>query len=110
VVRVLTMRYPGHFVHTRRGATINALAWTSLLLFVWARRVDLSQPMQAITTLIMTLMPLAVTYGCLRFLKKMEQTHDTPTPEMSFIFGLAVILPIALSSFVMTALHNFSYK
>lgn len=105
MVWLLTMRYPGHIVHTRKGAIIVALCLSVVPLAVLARRVDLSQPMQAITLLTMTLMPLAATYGCLRFLKKMEQTHDTPTPEMAFIFGFAVILSFALSGFVLVALN-----
>ena len=100
------MRYPGHFVHTRKGAFIIALCLSGVLLAFLAARVDLSQPIQAITLLSMTLMPLAATYGCLRFLKKMEQTHDTPTPEMTFIFGFAVILSIGLSAFVLIALNQ----
>ncbi len=99
------MRYPGHIVTTRTGALLIALAWTSLLLLTLARRVDLSRPMQAITLFTMTLLPLAVTIGCLRFLKRIEQTHDTPTPEMSFIFGLAVMLPFGLSASAITALR-----
>ena len=98
------MRYPGHFVQTRKGATILALGLCGVLLAFLTVRVDLSQPIQAITLLTMTLMPLAATYGCLRFLAKMEQTHDTPTPEMTFIFGFAVILSVGLSAFVLIAL------
>ena len=101
------MRYPGHFVHTRKGAFIIALCLSGVLLAFLAARVDLAQPIQAITLLTMTLMPLAATYGCLRFLKKMEQTHDTPTPEMTFIFGFAVTLSIALSAFVLITLNHF---
>jgi len=39
-------------------------------------------------------------------LRGWEQQHDTPTPEMSFIFGLAVTLPMALSAVLLIMLNH----
>ena len=101
------MRYTGHFVETRRGATIYALVVFGVLLSFLAMRADLSQPLQTTMLAIMTLMPLTVGYRCLHFLAKMEQTHNTPTPEMTFIFGLAVSLPMALGAFVLITINHY---
>ena len=101
------MRYRGHFVKTRTAATALAIiAFLMLLPFV-AMRVDLSRPWQAATLLILTSMPLIVAYRCLHFLAKLEQQHDTPTPEMSFIFGLAVSLPMALTAVLLILLNHY---
>ena len=100
----MAMRYTGHVVKTRTAATGLALtAYASLLPFV-AMRGNLSRPWQTGTLVILTLMPLMVAYRCLNFLAKLERQHDTPTPEMSFIFGLAVSLPMARQSIDLIAM------
>jgi hypothetical protein len=104
---VLAMRYQGPFVHTRRAAFIIALCLTGMLLAFASSRLDLSQPIQAILLLTMTVMPLTTTAGGLRFLKKMEQTHADPTPEMTFIFGFAVTMSFAWTVFVMVAIDHY---
>jgi hypothetical protein len=70
-------------------------------------RVNLSRPWQTATLGILTLMPSMFAYRCLRFLAKLEQQHDTPTPEMSFIFGLAVSLPMALTAVLLITLNHY---
>ena len=101
------LRYTRHFVKTRKGAARLAfVAFATLLPFV-AMRVDVSQPLPAATLVILALMPLMVAYHCLHFLAKLERHHDTPTPEMAFIFNLAVGLPIAFTAVLLIALNHY---
>jgi len=103
----MAMRYAGHFIKTRTAATGLAVIAFAILLPFLAMRVDLSRPWPTATLVILTLMPLMVAYRCLHFLAKLEQQHDTPTPEMSFIFGLAVSLPMALSAVLLITLNHY---
>ena len=103
----MAMRYTGHFVKTRTAAAGLALIAFAILLPFLAMRVDRSRPWQTATLVILTLLPLAVAYRCLSFLARLEQQHDTPTPEMSFIFGLAVTLPMALSAVLLITLNHY---
>ena len=104
---VADMRYSGHFVKSRTAAAALAIIAFSMLLPFLVMRVDLSRPWQAATLLILTSMPLTVAYRCLHFLAKLERQHDTPTPEMSFIFGLAVSLPMALTAVLLIFLNHY---
>ena len=103
----MATRYAGHFVKTRTAAAALAFIAFVMLLPFLAMRVDLSRPWRTATLVLLTLMPLAVAYRCLHFLAKLEQQHDTPTPEMSFIFGLAVSLPMALSAVLLITLNHY---
>ena len=102
---VAEMRYSGHIVRTRRAAAYYVAA-VSVGLLMFAAIKAPATPLQAVRFGVFALMPALVSYRCLRFLKQLEQRHDaeTPTPEMSFIFGLAVVLPIALSVLVLAAI------
>ena len=103
----MAMRYTGHFVKTRTAAAALAFIAFAILLPFLAMRLDLSRPWRTATLVILTLMPLAVAYRCLHFLAKLELQHETPTPEMSFIFGLAVSLPMALSAVLLITLNHY---
>lgn len=99
------MRYQEGNVATRKGAAIVAFVVLGVLLLFVVRRAP-SDPLQAARLALFALMPSMPTIACLRFLKKMEQTHDTPTPEMTFILWLAVMLPIALSTVSLAAITH----
>jgi hypothetical protein len=107
MVAEMAMRYTGHFVKTHTAAAGLALVAFAILLPFLAMRLDRSRPWQTAALVILTLMPLAVAYRCLNFLAKLEQQHDSPTPEMSFIFGLAVSLPMALSAVLLILLNHY---
>jgi multisubunit Na+/H+ antiporter MnhB subunit len=107
MVAEMATRYTGHFVKTRTAATGLALIAFAILLPFVAMRADRSRPWQTVTLAILTLMPLMVAFRCLNFLAKLERQHDTPTPEMSFIFGLAVSLPMALSAVLLIMLNHY---
>jgi hypothetical protein len=104
---VAEMRYSRHFVKTRKAAAGLALVAFAILLPFLAMRLDLSRPLQAATLVSLTLMPLMVAYHCLHFLAKLERQHDTPTPEMSFIFNLAVGLPMAITAVLLITLNHY---
>lgn len=101
------MRYPGHVVRTRAAAAWLAIALLVFLLPFLAISVDPSRPMRTVTLVALTFLPSLVAFRCLRFLAKQEQQHTTPTPEMSFIFGLAVTLPMVLTGVVLIMLSNY---
>ena len=90
------MIYPRAFIRTRRSALIYALVVTSLSLAFVGLRVDELSWSNLFHLTCMSLLPLFGTYAYCRFLKKMEQIHQTPTPEMAFImdaaFGLATVI------------------
>jgi hypothetical protein len=104
---VADLRYTRHFVTTRKAAARLALVAFAALLPFLAMRVDLSRPLPAATLVILAFMPLMVSYHCLHFLAKLERQHDTPTPEMSFIFNLAVGLPIAFTAVLLITLNHY---
>ena len=104
---VADLRYTRHFVKTRKGAAGLALVAFAALLPFLAMRLDLARPLQAATLVILALMPLTVSYHCLHFLSKLERQHDSPTPEMLFIFNLAVGLPIAITAVLLITLNHY---
>ena len=101
------MRYDGHLVKTRTAAAgIAILSYGSLLPFL-AMRIDLSRPARAATLVVLTLLPLVSAFRCLRFLSQQERRHTTPTPEMTFIFGLAISLPVVFTAVLLIMLNNY---
>jgi hypothetical protein len=53
---------------------------------------------------LLTITPFVWAYRGLRFLGGQEQLHAEPTPEMTFIFGLATVLPLTTSAFLLVVL------
>ena len=103
----MAMRYDGHLVKTRTAAAGLAILSFGFLLPFLAMRIDLARPARTATLVTLTLFPLLSAYRCLRFLSQQERQHTTPTPEMRFIFGLAVSLPMAFAAVVLITLSNY---
>ena len=108
MVADMAMRYDGHVVKTRTAASAIAILSFGLLLPFLAMRIDLSRPARALTLVTLTLLPLLAAFRCLRFLSQQERQHTTPTPEMTFIFGLAISLPLVFSAVVLITLSNYN--
>ena len=47
---------------------------------------------------------LRSSYRGLRFLATQEQLHPQPTPEMTFVFMLVAVYPLAMSAFLLILL------
>lgn len=56
--------------------------------------------------MLLTLTPFLVSFRCLRFLAKQEAQHSSPTPEMLFIFGLAISVPLAIAAATLIVLNT----
>jgi hypothetical protein len=54
----------------------------------------------------LALVAFALSYRCLRFLAIQEQQHPQPTPEMTFVFALVAIYPLAMSVFLLILLAD----
>ena len=108
LVVVLKVLYTGHVVKTRTAAAWLAVALLAFLLPFLAMQVDLSRPARTVTLVALTLLPSLVAFRCLRFLATQEKQHTKPTPEMMFIFGLAITVPMTLTVVVLITLSNYN--
>lgn len=108
MVADMATRYDGHLVKTRTAAAGVAILSFGFLLPFLAMRIDLSRPARTVTLATLTLLPLLSAFRCLRFLSQQERQHTTPTPEMTFIFGLAVSLPLVFAGVVLIMLSTYN--
>jgi hypothetical protein len=103
----MVMRYNGHVVETRSAARAISIFLVALLTPFLLRRLNHpAQPGQIAGLLLLTLMPLLVSFRCLRFLGKREAEHSSPTPEMLFIFGIAISVPLAIAAAALIVLNT----
>jgi hypothetical protein len=98
------VRYHGHYLKTRRQAFIQNAALLLLLVPALAGRVAHERPVVAAALAMLTLAPFIWAYRELRFLGGQERLHTEPTPEMTFIFGLATVVPLTMSAFLLVVL------
>jgi hypothetical protein len=91
-------RYNGHLLQTRTAAGALSVVLVAILAPFLVQRLDWSHPGQTAGWILLTLLPLLVSFRCLRFLAKQEAGHASPTPEMHFIFGVAISVPLAIAA------------
>lgn len=87
---------------TRRRA-----AWVLIFYFAMLTPAVTSLPQDRATWLTraaLALAPLLLARLCWNFLAEAEEKHETPTPEMEFIFRLMTSILIALGGIVAIAL------
>ena len=99
-----TIAYPRRFPRTRRQlllqSVVSALILQPLLLWRTANeRVVVSIALGGLW-----LATLALSYQGWRFLTIQELQHSQPTPEMSFVFMLVAVYPLAMSVFLLILL------
>jgi hypothetical protein len=99
------MRYPEHMVHTRKAAGVLSIVLVAVLVPFLLLRFDGSRPGPMAGLITLTIMPLLVSYRCLHFLGKLEAERSSPTPEMSFIFGVAISVPLAIAATALIVLN-----
>jgi hypothetical protein len=100
------MRYTGHLVQTRAAARALSIVLVGIVAPFLFMRFDGSRPGLMAGLALLTLTPILVSYRCLRFLGKQEAQHSSPTPEMSFIFGVAISVPLAIAAATLIVLNT----
>lgn len=92
------MHYTGHLFSTRAAVGAMSAVMVAILLPFLLQRLDWSEPGKTAGWIMLTLMPVLVSFRCLRFLGKQEAMHSNPTPEMHFIFGVAISVPLGIAA------------
>jgi hypothetical protein len=102
----MAVRYPGHWLRTRRQATWQGLVLLVMLIPMAAWRLP-AQPLGVGLGLAMlTLAPFAIAYQAWRFLEQQEELHHEPTPGMIFVFRFVVNTPLTLGALVFVVLAS----
>ena len=102
------VRYPGHFVRTRRQAAWLCVAMLGVLapLAVWR---GLALPANLRIALIaLTLAPFVSAYQAWRFLEEQERLHAEPTAGMIFVFRFLANAPLTYAGLLFVVLVAFS--
>lgn len=100
------MRYTEHIVQTRSAARALSIVLVAILAPFLFLRFDGSRTGLMAALILLTLMPILVSHRCLRLLGKQEPQHSSPTPEMSFIFGVATSVPLAIAAATLILLND----
>jgi hypothetical protein len=98
------VRYGGHYLKTRWQAFVQNAALLLVLVPALAWRAANERPVVAVALAMLTIAPFVSAFRGLRFLGRQEQVHTEPTPEMTFIFGLATVVPLTTSAFLLVVL------
>lgn len=94
----MAIRYTGHLVQTRTTAGALGIFLVAMLMPFLLQRLDWSQPGRNAGLILLTLLPFLVSFRCLRFLGQQEAQHSSLTTEMSFIFGVAISVPMGIAA------------
>ncbi|HWI18216.1 MAG TPA: hypothetical protein VNT81_10745 [Vicinamibacterales bacterium] len=102
----MAVRYPGHWLKTRRQAV-----WQSaVLLVVLVPLVVLRFSTHGLNTALalagLTMTPFAIAYQSWRFLEAQERVHDEPTAEMAFVFRFVVNTPVAIGGLLLVLMSS----
>jgi len=100
----MAIEYPRRFPRTRRQllfqCALSALILQPLLIWRFATgRVVISLALGGLVVA-----ALALAFHAWRFLSTQERRHPQPTPEMTFVFMLASVYPLAMSVFLLILL------
>ena len=100
----MTIEYPRRFPRTRRQllwqCAVSALILQPLLLW----RLSSERAVISIALGGLVLAAVALAYQGWRFLTMQELRHQQPTPEMTFVFMLTSVFPLAMSVFLLILL------
>jgi hypothetical protein len=100
----MTIEYPRRFPRTRRQLRSQCVLSALVLLppLVWRLTNERALVSMALGGL--ALVASALSYRGLQFLATQEQQHPQPTPEMTFVFMLVAVYPLAMSTFLLILL------
>ena len=100
----MTIEYPRRYLKTRRQLLLQCVVSAFVVLppLVWrftSERVVVSMALGGLA-----LAAFAMSYRGIRFLATQEELHPQPTPEMTFVFMLVAVYPLAMSTFLLILL------
>ena len=101
---MMTIEYPRRYLKTRRQLLLQCVVSALVVLppLVWrftTERVEVSMALGGLALAAFTL-----SYRGIRFLATQEALHPQPTPEMTFVFMLVAVYPLAMSTFLLILL------
>ena len=101
---MMPIEYPRRFPRTRRQLVAQCVVSALILLppLVW--RCTSERLVVSIALGGLALVAFTLGYRGVRFLGTQEQQHAQPTPEMTFVFMLIAVYPLALSTFLLILL------
>jgi hypothetical protein len=93
----MTIEYPRRFPRTRRQLLWQCVVAALILQppLIW--RLATERVVVSLALGGLALAALSLAYRGWRFLGIQEQHHGTPTPEMTFVFMVVAVYPIAIS-------------
>jgi len=100
----MAVRYPRRFITTRRQLWLQTVLFAACMLPLLVSRFNSERGIVAMALGGLALAPLAMAYRGLQFLARQEQRHAEPTPEMTFVFMLMAVYPVAFSTFLVILL------
>jgi len=100
----MTIRYPRRYLTTRRQLLLQGVASAVVLLPLLVWRIATEPLVVAIALGGLALVPMTLSYQGWRFLTLQEPRHSEPTPEMTFVFMLVAVYPLAMSVFLLILL------
>ena len=100
----MTIEYPRLFPRTRKQLLLQSVISALILqpLLIWRMANERAVVSMALFGLWLT--ALALSYQGWRFLTLQELQQSRPTPEMSFVFMLVAVYPLAMSVFLLILL------
>ena len=101
---IMTIGYPRRFPRTNRQLLLQSAVSTLVLqpLLIWRFATERLMVSMALGGLALAALTLA--YQGWRFVLIQERQHGQPTQEMSFVFMLASVYPLAISAFLLILL------
>ena len=100
----MTIEYPRRFPRTRKQLLLQSVVSVLILqpLLIW--RMANERAVVSIALGGLALAALALCFHGWRFLTIQELQHSQPTPEMSFVFMLVSVYPLAANVFLLILL------
>ena len=100
----MTIEYPRRYLRTRRQLMLQSVVSAVILLppLVW--RMTSERIVVSIALGGLALATFALSYRGVRYLAAQEQQHPRPTPDMTFVFMLVAVYPLAMSVFLLILL------
>ena len=100
----MTIEYPRRYLKNRRQLLMQSVVSALVLqpLLIW--RVADGPLVVSIALGGLALVSMAFSYHGWRFLTLQERQHSQPTPEMTFVFMLVAVYPLAISVFLLILL------
>jgi hypothetical protein len=102
----MTVEYPGHLLKTRRQALLQSVVLMLILIPLLAWRFTTEPRVVALALGALTFAPFAIAHRGWKFLESQEKLHAEPTAEMTFVFELVAVVPLALGVLLMVLLFR----